>query len=132
MKTINISEIESYVSECSAFICCASFESRCICISEKVSSKVKEAVVFKNSSIDIPETNLNLNKMRSFFGNESVHEIPFDAPECVADEMAKVIEMLATKKFDLLIDTTTFTHETLLILLRIIYLFRSSFKSILC
>lgn len=46
--------------------------------------------------------------------------------------MAKVIEALANSTRNLLIDTTTFTHETLLILLRIVHLFRSSFDSVVC
>lgn len=132
IQNIHISEVENYIPYNSALICCASFESRCGSLPNVIFSKIKASIIYRNISVNIPFSTANLDIMRSKLPNSIVSEVPFDYPEIVADSMAKTIEMLAEKNKNLLIDTTTFTHETLLLLLRIIHSFKSSFEKILC
>lgn len=131
-KDIHISEIEQYIPANCALICCASFETRCQSIPKALSGKVSNVSVYRNSSVDISCSIINCDAIKSYFSQANIFDVPFDAPEIVADSMAKVIENHANTTRNLLIDTTTFTHETLLILLRIVHLFKVSFDSVLC
>ena len=131
-KNMHISEIDQYISDNCTLICCASFEARCLSIPKALSGKVKNIIVYKNISVNISLTIDNCRAIQNYFSQAKILEVPFDAPNIVADSMAKVIEALANSTRNLLIDTTTFTHETLLILLRIVHLFRSSFDSVVC
>ena len=131
-KNVHISEIEQHIPDNCALICCASFETRCLNIPKALSGKVESVDIYRNSSIDIPLLTDNCSAIRNYFSQARIFNIPFDAPELVADSMAKTIEKLSNAKQNLLIDTTTFTHETLLILLRIVHLFKASFDSVQC
>lgn len=131
-KNMHISEIEQFIPDNCALICCASFETRCLSVPKALSGRVNNVAVYRNCSVDIACSIANRETIKSCFSQASVFDVPFDAPEIVADSMAKTIETLAGTTRNLLIDTTTFTHETLLILLRIVHLFKASFDSVLC
>lgn len=129
---LHISNIENHLPDNCALICCTSFESRCLSIPNAVASMIAETIIYRNSSVSIPAADANFDSLKGLFSSPTIQNIPFDRPEAIADSMAKTIELLATKNKNLLVDTTTFTHETLLILLRILHLYKGSFESILC
>lgn len=132
IKNVHISDIENYILDNPALICCASFEARCLSIPSAIASKIEDVIIYKNISVDIPAAIANYDSMKSLFSSPILNEISFDQPDAIADSMAKTIEILVGKNKNLLVDTTTFTHETLLILLRILHLYKNSFESILC
>lgn len=132
IMNLHISNIENHVPDNCALICCTSFESRCLSIPNAVASKIADTIIYRNSSVSIPAADTNFDSLKGLFASPTIQNIPFDRPEAIADSMAKTIEFLATKNKNLLVDTTTFTHETLLILLRILHLYKGSFESILC
>lgn len=129
---MHISEIGQHIPDKCTLICCASFESRCLCIPKAVSGRIEDVVIYRNSSVDIPLSIANRDNIKGYFSAATILDVPFDSPELVSDSMAKVVEKIADDKRNVLIDTTTFTHETLLILLRTIYLFKASFDSVFC
>lgn len=132
IKNVHISDIENHILDNCALICCASFESRCLSIPSSIASKIGDIIIFKNSSVDISAMIANYDSMKGLFSSPIINEISFDQPEVIADSMAKTIEILADRNENLLVDVTTFTHEALLILLRILHLYKNFFSSILC
>lgn len=132
IMNLHISNIENHVSDNCALICCASFESRCLSIPSAIASKITDIIIYRNNSVTISAADTNCDSLKRLFSSSSIQKIPFDRPEIIADSMAKTIELLANKYKNLLVDTTTFTHEALLILLRILHLYKESFDSILC
>lgn len=132
IKNVHISDIENHILDNCALICCASFESRCLSIPSSIASKIGDIIIFKNSSVDISAMIANYDSMKGLFSSPIINEISFDQPEVIADSMAKTIEILADRNENLLVDVTTFTHEALLILLRILHLYKNFFPSILC
>lgn len=131
-KYVHISDVVNHIMDNCALICCASFESRCLSIPRLIASKIKDAIIYKNISLEVPAAIANYDSMKALFSSPILNEISFDQPNAVADSMAKTIEILADKSKNILIDATTFTHETLLILLRILHLYKNTFESILC
>ena len=127
-----ISEINQCIPADYALICCASFESRCLSIPNMIAKSAKKVVIYRNSNLSFPVAIANQEHIKEISCEPIVCTTPFDQPDILADSMAKEVEAIASASKNLLIDTTTFTHEALLILLRIIYLFRASFDSIYC
>ena len=132
IKNTCISEINQYIPADYALICCASFESRCLSIPNTVAKSAKKVVIYRNSNLNFPTAIANQEHIKEISCESIICTTPFDQPDILADSMAKEVEAIAFTSKNLLIDTTTFTHEALLILLRIIYLFKASFDSIYC
>ena len=132
IMNLHISDLENHVLANCALICCASFESRCLSIPSAIVSKITNAIIYRNSSVKVPAADANCNSLAALFPSSTIERIPFDKPDVIADSMAKIVERLATTNKALLVDTTTFTHEALLILLRILHSYKESFDSILC
>lgn len=131
-KDVHISELVQHIPDDCALICCASFEDRCLCVPKAIAERISDLVIYRNSSIDIPRAVANRDAIKNCFPAARLCDVPFVSPEIVSDSMAKIIERLSTNRKNIVIDTTTFTHETLLILLRIIHLFNTSFDNVLC
>lgn len=66
------------------------------------------------------------------FPSSPIQTVSFKKPTELANSMAKIVEDLSKTYDNLIVDATTFTHESLVMLLRIIHLFHGNFKSILC
>lgn len=103
------------------FICSSSFEERCLSIPRKVSEYklASEAIIFENvDSIEYVESNCGLLQ-ELFLGCYSKVEVYLTDPIKSADNISEEFN----KKWDresseeVLIDITTFTHETLLMVL---------------
>lgn len=111
-----------------ALICFNSFEARCTTIPSQVSKdNFANCLIFTNRDTrEQSENNLNIiNQL--FAGKSQIIELTVSSPISVADKMEETIKSLA-KSCELkkvFIDITTFTHETLLILLAI---FREKFS----
>lgn len=132
ITTIPLTNLKNVFLDKYALICCASFESRCLSIPTRIAENINHAIIYRNCSDDFSATTNHCIALEKSFFCPAVSNIPFDHPEIVAGYMAKDIEHLANISNKLLIDITTFTHETLLILLRTIYLYKSHFDSIFC
>lgn len=131
-KDVHISELAPYIPDNCTLICCASFEDRCLCVPKAVAGKISDVVIYRNSSIEILQSIANRDIIKNYFPAAQLCDVPFESPEIVSDSMAKTVERLSISRKNIVIDTTTFTHETLLILLRIIHLFSISFDNVLC
>jgi len=123
---INVNDIKNTIDyEIDYFICCASFEERCLVIPKKIAEcKVKNVIIFSNKDF-IEFNNGNENEIVSYFSEGKAKILylntKYPAPNAlVIMTCFDGIDDLKNKKF--IVDTTTFTHESLLVLFKVITL----------
>lgn len=105
-------------------ICFSSFEERCLSVPIAISSyTISKAFILCNCGNGVPVQNMsNAKLIKDKIKSAEIMEIDIENPVFVSDCMMKIISTLIEKKIkNLLIDISTFTHETLLILLRLLY-----------
>lgn len=123
-QKILITDLDKKLTEPIAlYIGMASFESRCMTILKEICEKeiCNTFHIFKNAETkELAET--NLIQMLSFIkGEVDKTIISLDEPTLTANSFIKIIESSRSLKAgSLFIDITTFTHEQLLILFRIL------------
>jgi len=104
------------------FICMASYEDRCLSVAQQLDiSNLKYAIVLWNSDYSNSIKD-NLFKLESKFGEKvKKSELRTDAPLFVADKLREeVISIIKETAGLCLVDITTFTHEQLLILIKLL------------
>lgn len=129
-------DINSYLPEKYSFICFSSFEKRSTTVSSCIDcNSVIKAYVLRNCSSDAIDDNaLNFNYICQKFATNSIPlEVNLCEPLHIADTSISIIKNLIEEKTrNIVIDITTFTHEALLILIRVIYDNRQYFDDIIC
>lgn len=120
-QSYNISEFQKLEHQEFAFITCASFEERVLIIpyAFKVEQIRKAYIITTNATPQIRE---NSNKLNVFFENKGVvkqviKNDPFSYIQCFSSVINEIVQ---EQYKTLYIDITTFTHEMLLILLKVI------------
>ena len=132
MKTMTFNELSKEISDkFDIFICSSSFEDRClsICSAINYSKLVKSFIVF-NKEYEAFSKN-NFNRQKKIISSEySLVETSCKNPLLTADSMRESIigYIIEKNKKNILLDITTFTHETLLILLKLLVTFCPSTK----
>lgn len=124
VKKVNLRFINSKLeSNYDVFICCSSFEERCCTIPQKIKDKqFSQIIIFENCAGSELIKNNSLKIKRLFPHNQTIVSVDFSDTLSFADHLAKQIAMIQGRKLKVLMDVTTFTHETLLICLRILKL----------
>lgn len=126
LEQIKLKELQDKLPErIDVFFCCASFEERSFIISETISSKqIANAFIFfnPNYSDKIIE---NKNRIVNTYKNSKVVEVPFDIKNPIAyiSSFNNVIDSIKSSDnhpLNIVIDITTYTHETLLILINVL------------
>lgn len=118
---------EKFIEEVSnkkikVFISSSSFEKRCFVIAEHlVSSNINKSIFFYNYN-EVPEIIYNANELCKLYPGKSEKislnsENPLGNFVTISETISQLIIQNQNQNF--LIDSTTFTHETLLILLKI-------------
>ena len=102
------------------FICSASFEQRCLSISKHLRlDLVKHTVIFRNRRF-AEHVRENLDMLRTQFDKKhSLADVDSNEPVATTNSIVKVIHDRKRELRRIVIDITTFTHETLLILFRV-------------
>ncbi len=103
------------------FICMASFEARCSSILEELLSVCGHFIVFKNVQAG-SLADENYARIMAMVGDKGVGiTLNLDEPMDTTRSLLKVMDHLASAgDGDIFVDVTTFTHEQLLILFRIL------------
>jgi len=117
-----ISNIKSELTEPVAlFVGTASFEDRCCTILEELKDDCASFLIFKNSQVG-PLAEQNLQKMLTIAGKRGVLVgLDLDEPMVTARSLRAVVDAAAKgPEGSIFVDITTFTHEQLLILFRIL------------
>ncbi len=123
---IKIQELKKTINyEVDYFICSASYEERCLVIPTQLSEcNIKNVAIFCNKDF-IELYNGNENKIASLFpiANSKIYNLNTKAPAPNALEILSLFDTIEdVQKMKFFIDTTTFTHETLLVLYKVITL----------
>lgn len=116
------------------FICSSSFEERCFTLADEVAKKIKpkENLVFFNDN-EYQEIIDNAEKLGYLLNISSDDIISLDSDKQIQNAI-KINDILDLKLKNnvgtILLDTTTFTHETLLAIFRLLCFKKSSFKKL--
>lgn len=121
MKKARLHNLNSNVTEkYKVFICSASFESRCLAIPQKLKKQKFEKVIILENSEGSDTIKEHGNSIAStYLGVSSIIAVPFSDSLAVADRLAKELKSIKNRDA-VLIDITTFTHENLLIFLKVL------------
>jgi len=118
---IELSELKREVAP-ELFICMASFEERCLSVANHIDvSNIKNAVVLWNQEYE-NFINDNLLSLSEIFGDKTrTVDLRNNNPLLSADQISsKVLPYIQDCEGECIIDITTFTHEQLLILVKIL------------
>ncbi len=134
MSTISVSDFANTIDNYNIdlFICSSSFEERCLEI-PLILPKIEYKLVFYNNN----ESNSiikNSKKIASLLGDKTnLISLNSDQPINNFSKITNSFENFipSNRKLNLFLDTTTFTHETLLILLRVIQINKLLFNKVI-
>lgn len=122
----NISDIGKHLDESyDLYICSSSFEDRCLSTAKHLGTdRIKQAFIVSNNDLEefVVE---NKNKLLRIFGEKGLPiEIDSRDPLITADNFThSLMQVIDRERVEtILLDVTTFTHESLLILLRLLQL----------
>jgi len=130
--TIVKSELSKHLPDKFVFIGYASFEERSTTISLAINpSQISKAIIFHTKENDDSMSRTIIGKQSSL--NPEFIELDIKNPIDIGRRMtSEVKKILSMNKAALVIDITTFTHETLLMLLKLIYTNIKCFSSVTC
>lgn len=101
-------------------ICCVSFESRSIEIEKHVQSKVNRLIAFYLDEYE--ETISNIKQLEKFYGSKvNIIKLSLIDPIYSYYQIIEVVKEVVASRLNIVVDITTFTHETLLMLLYCFY-----------
>lgn len=121
---VDLAALREVVPPADVFICSSSFEPRCRSIPEKLDTAgLRRALIVENKDLSV-HVGKNAEWLREKFGAAAV-DVPANtrSPLLTADSLRGAIEQVESKEpLRFVVDITTFTHESLLILLRLLFL----------
>lgn len=117
--------IEVQKKSIDVFITSASFEERCFVIPNVMQNLANRFIVFYNSN-EVSEIVSNAQKLKTVLG-ENCSTVPLNSDFPVKNylSIASIIKEIENTRPNILIDSTTFTHESLLVLLKLLSLRKS-------
>lgn len=135
MKKVTINRINSSLDNVyDVLICSASFEDRSVCIPNKVKRKnFKKIIVLENSNGSDLIKN-NAKKISELYKQKVVNlKIDYSDSLSLADRIVKEVNSISAKakKISVLLDITTFTHETLMVCLKVMRI-NSKIRRVTC
>lgn len=130
---INRSKLENLIDflgeKYDLLLCSSSFESRCLSVPEQVKGlEILRVGIFHNVNY-LNVVKANTSTLQSLFGDKSeIIELSTEDPIMTADNMVNFIDGSLNDEHGnrILVDITTFTHESLLILIKLLSLYRES------
>ena len=129
--TVNKAEAKQRLPDKFVLLCFASFEERSTTVPLSLEiEQIEQAIVYKSLSVD---NHASLGKIRERIPNCIVVDLDLNSPVSMAALLTKSIkEIVSSGEVPLVIDVTTFTHETLIMLLKLIYDNKQCFSSVFC
>lgn len=122
IKKLKLSKLNSNLNdEYDLFICSSSFEERCLRVPEKIKRKRihKKIIVYNAYGSEIIKE--KSDQIAKILSDATLVPINFDNPLEMADLLMRDINSIkGGKKLNVLIDVTTFTHELLLLVLKLL------------
>jgi hypothetical protein len=120
IRRLNKTDVAAALGKIDLFICCASYEARCETIARQLRPElVSGAIVAENvNHRDLHGDHVS-NLLGHFGPNTVLAETSTDDPIATADALVAALQSFVAPR-RLVVDVTTFTHEALLILMRLI------------
>lgn len=106
------------------FVCCGSFEDRSLTVAQNIDrQKITIAIIAENEDLRV-HVRKNTQKLQDLFEGKQIHTlINIGDPLLTADGLREALTSIASgKPLNYLVDITTFTHESLLILVKLLSL----------
>lgn len=133
MKRLPLTQLREEVGSVDVFVCCSSFEERSASIASAINaSTVGSAVIVANLSLGA-QAAAQLARIESAFeGKSVVARLDISDPLLTADELGRALsaaEGESPRRY--LVDVSTFTHEALLILFKLMMLHRRKSDEVL-
>ena len=124
MSKVKVSNISRSLQEASidVFICSSSFEDRCFDIASNIKLNIDHKFVFYNSNEDTKIIK-NAKTISELLG-ENVRAIALNSDNPIGNFISisnAFDNVFLMNRFNVFLDTTTFTHETLLVILKILH-----------
>lgn len=132
-RKTKIDLLKSKLPSSDIFICCSSFEHRCLCIPERIKTKeIPYIIIFENES-GSKRIKDNTKKISELFAPEKTTIIKHNFSDSLrlADSLVTVINHIKGNELRVIVDISTFTHEVLLLCLKILNNSKK-IRSILC
>ena len=134
VKKMKKDKIGEFLQDEYGMICFSSFEERCLTVPYVVSScKIIKAFILCNVGESSTDNNrLNAEQIWGKYSDAEIVEFDVEDSVSVAEKILEIIHELEKSNIkNLLIDISTFTHEVLLIMLRLLQE-NNEFLSIIC
>jgi len=135
-KVIDIQDINNSLPLKSTLLSFASFETRSTTFPLSLNDEnVSASYIFLNKNAPTENNKLHADMINTHFSNAQIIEVVLNDPIVIADSLSKTLEEIICNKDTkpiLIIDITTFTHEVLLILLKMVYNKLDKFESVFC
>ena len=136
IKSMNTSVVSQKISadlpqKLDYLLLCASFEDRCLSMYEYLDqNNVSKAGIFYFEQF-LESSSKNINKLKSKFNAES-YKLDYSSPTSIADSVMSFLSNMESNqhKPNIAIDISTFTRESLLIILRYLVIKKDSFSNI--
>ena len=131
LVTVYKEDINSKLPDKFIYICFASFEERSITISLSLNKNhIINTTILRGVNID---NQFAVNKICDRIDDCKIIDLNLNKPTAVAKILTGIIKGLSSfEGTSLVIDITTFTHETLTMLLKLVYDNKKKFASIIC
>lgn len=133
IEKIKLSKIKSaLIEDYDIFICSSSFEDRSFRIAQKLKGKnFKEVIVIENKNGgEILKS--NTQKIIQNFGKKSnILSVDFQDTLAFVDSLNNVLRKFK-RKIKILVDITTFSHEILMVCLKLFHLRKDIIKNVVC
>lgn len=133
LDRMNIRNLNSFLKDdFDIFICSASFEQRCVSIPAKVKRKNFKKTIIVENMIGSELLKDNAQQIHTLFSKKATPvKVNLNSSLEIADRITKEINAVSGRKLKVLIDVTTFTHDVLMICLKILRI-NNRVKSITC
>lgn len=132
---VNIQEINMHLPEKYSFICFSSFEQRCLSIPYALNCNcVNRAYVIYNAEAKSIGYNIENTKLiEGQFAEAKLIPVNIQKAMDIAKAMADIVSrLIEEEQRTVIIDISTFTHESLLILMRLLYANKTYFEYVKC
>lgn len=115
---LNINDIYSSINNYDVFICCSSFEERCLEVASKLNIAQFKNIIICHIEDSYSESEVHLSKLKDLFSDKyDIITLSKDAPLKNYDN---IFDKLSCLEFDnVLLDISTFTREMFLIIIKL-------------
>ena len=123
IKTVKLNNLSASLGRYDLFVCSASFEERCILIAKQLKDNINSKAFICRNVDQISIVGTFTQKLEELWTNKAI-PVPFISsnPLSIADSFANLIGFQSDSNHmpSIFVDITTFTHEALLIIFKIL------------